>query len=348
MTPDKHRLANYLTMIGAIKSGTTTLCSCDRYYPSLTVEIAEKVRIPTHSGPMANHPSLRPVGEPNWPDVRDEMASLIAAHRANPLRRFFIGAHSVYSCTPGQLQEVHSAAVEQQVDFNIHLAEATSETTFTQDQYGATPIRFLARLGILDKRMIADHVIYVDDEEIDLLQQAGVRIASCPFGASKSGKIAPLTEYLRRHMPVGLGTDSLMSNNSVSMLRELALVLQLQRVREHSGGGLYPDDALRLATLGGARVLGWDDQIGSIEPGKAADLALFRLRHPWGLTAERVECELVFAADRSDLDMVVVAGVVVFAKGRVLTVDEQAVWQELRERYQSEGATDWDPNYRPT
>jgi 5-methylthioadenosine/S-adenosylhomocysteine deaminase len=347
MTPDEHRLANYLTMVGALRSGTTTICSCDRYYPSLTVEVAEKVGIRTHSGPMANHPSLRPVGKPNWPDVRDEMDSLIAANRRNPLRRFFIGAHSVYSCTPDQLQEVHKAARDQHVDFNIHLAEATSEATFSQDRYGLTPVRFLERLNILDQRVIADHVIFVDDEEIDLLQRAGVRIATCPFGTAKSGKIAPIAEYVQREMPVGIGTDSLMSNNSVSMLAELALLVQLQRIREHSGGVLYADDAIRLATLGGARVLGWDEQIGSIETGKAADLALFRLRHPWGLTAERVETELVFAADRSNLEMVMVAGVVVFASGRVVTVDEGALWQELAERYQRDGAMDWAAEYSP-
>jgi 5-methylthioadenosine/S-adenosylhomocysteine deaminase len=347
MTPAEHRFANYLTMIAALRSGTTTLCSCDRYYPTLTVEAAEQIGIRTHSGPMANHPSLRPVGPPNWPEVRDEMVSLITANRGNPLRRFFIGAHSIYSCTPEQLQEAHEAARDQNVDFNIHLAEATSETTFTRDHYGLTPVRFLAQLGILDDRVIADHVIFVDDEEIDILEPRGVRIASCPFGTAKSGKVAPLLEYMRRGMPVGIGTDSLMSNNAVSMIRELALVIQLQRVREAEGGLLYPDDAIRLATLGGARVLGWQEDIGSLETGKAADIVLFRLRHPWGLTAERVESELVFAADRNDVAMVLVAGEVVVANGRVLTVDEDALWRELADRYQRGGPSEWHADYQP-
>lgn len=347
MTAVEHRFASYLTMIAAIRSGTTTLCNCDRYHPTLTLEVAEEVGIRTHSGAMANHSSLRPVGRPNWPEVRDEMVSLIATHRDDPLRRFFIGAHSVYSCTPEQLQDAHRAAADQGVDFNIHLAEATTERAFVHDRYGTTPVRLLARLGILDDRVIANHVIFVDDDEIEMLHRAGVRIASCPFGAAKNGKVAPIVEYLARDMPVGLATDSLMSNNSVSMLRELALVIQLQHVRKGRGSLLYADDALRLATLGGARVLGWEREIGSLEVGKAADITLFRLRHPWGLTAERVEAEIVFGADRSNVSMVIVAGRVVFADGRVRTVDEEALWRELADHYQIAEAREWDADYDP-
>ncbi len=348
MTPDEHRYASYLTMIAAIRSGTTTICSCDRYHPTITVEVADKVGIRTHSGPLANDAQLRPVGRPNWPEVRDEMVSLIASRRGDPLRRFFIGAHSVYSCTPDQLREVHQVARDVGVDFNMHLAESESEAAFTMDRYGLTPVRFAHGLGILDRSLIADHVIYVDAEEIEILDRAGVRIASCPFGTGKSGKVGPIVEYLRRGMPVGLGTDSLMSNNSGSLLRELALLIQLQHVRAARGGLLFADDAVRIATLGGARVLGWEDEIGSLEAGKAADIALFRLRHPWGLTAERVETELVFATDRADVTMVMVAGRTVYAGGRVLTVDEDALWQELADRYQSAGATEWDAGYTPS
>jgi 5-methylthioadenosine/S-adenosylhomocysteine deaminase len=345
MSPADHRYANYLTMIAALKSGTTTLCNCDRYHPELTVEVAEEVGIRTLSGAMANDPGFRPVGRPNWPDVKDTMVELIEAHRSNPLRKFFIGAHSIYSCPPEQIQEAHAAATEHDVDFNIHLAESKQELRTVRERYGTTPVRHLDRLGVLDQRVIANHVIYLDPEEIDLLAASGVRIASCPFGAAKGGSIAPLVEYVRRGLPVGLGTDSLLSNNSVSMLRELGLVIQLQRIRAEQAGLLFAEDALRLATLGSARVLNWQDHIGSLEVGKAADLVLYNLRHPWGLTAERVAMDVVYAADRSDVSLVMVGGRIVLSDGVVQTVDEAALWRELAEVYQHDGPREWDPAY---
>ena len=345
MSPADHRYANYLTMIAAVKSGTTTLCNCDRYHPELTVQAAEDIGIRTLSGAMANHPGFRPVGRPNWPDVKDTMIELIESNRSNPLRKFFIGAHSPYSCPPEQIQEAHAAAAEHQVDFNIHLAESPHELRVVQERYGTTPIRFLARLGILDQRVIANHVIIVDTEEIDLLAASGVRIASCPFGAAKTAGVAPLTEYLARGIPVGLGTDSLLSNNSVSMLRELALVIQLQRVRTQRVDAMFAEDALRLATLGSARVLKWQTQIGSLEVGKAADIVLYDLRHPWGLTAERVVLEVVYAADRSTVSLVMIGGRVVLSQGRIQTVDEDALWRELADVYQQDGPRDWDLAY---
>ena len=235
-------------------------------------------------------------------------------------------------------------AVAHGAEFDIHLSESEYEVSFVRERHQTTPIRLLDRLGILDDRMIANHVIFADPEEIDLLAARGVRIATCPFGSSKEGKIAPIVEYLEHNIPVGLATDSLLSNNSVSMLRELALLIQLQRVRTNKRG-LLADDALRIATLGSARVLRWQDHLGSLEVGKAADIVLFDVRHPWGLTAERVAMEIVFSADRSNVSHVMVAGRTLYADGRMQTFDEQSMWQELAEVYQQDGPRDWDPNY---
>jgi 5-methylthioadenosine/S-adenosylhomocysteine deaminase len=181
---------------------------------------------------------------------------------------------------------------------------------------------------------------------MDLLAARGVRIATCPFGSSKGGTIAPIVEYLARGIPVGLATDSLLSNNSVSMLRELALLIQLQRIRAHTSGVLFAEDALRIATLGSARVLHWEDKIGSLEVGKAADLVLFDVRHPWGLTAERVAMEIVYSADRSNVSLVMVGGRTVFDAGQMQTIDERALWQELADVYQKDGPREWDLEYR--
>lgn len=344
MTEQEHRDAAALTMVAALRSGTTTLCSCDRYHPALTVEAADRAGIRTLSGVMANDPRYRSVGRPNWPRVADEVAALAAERRGDPLRRFFIGAHSLYSCPPEQIADARARARALDLPFNVHLAESEAELAFVRERYGTTPVRALDRLGVLDDRAIADHAIFVDDEDIGVLAARGVGVASCPLSTAKTGGVAPLGGLLAHGVRVGLGTDSLLSNNALSMLRELALAIVLHRVR--GTAALEPREAVRLATLGSAEVLGWDDEIGSLEVGKVADVVLYDLRHPWGLTAERVASELVFAADRASVRLVLVGGRVVARDGSVVTIDEAGLWDGFAARYQAGGPRAWDPDYR--
>ena len=341
MTADEHRDAAILTMIAALRTGTTTLCSCERYEPATTVEAADRVGIRTLSGVMANDPMFRSVGRPNWPDAANELAELALARAGDPLRRFFIGAHSLYSCSPEQIVEARARARELDVPFNIHLAEHPAEVAIALERYGTSPVRALDRLGVLDDRVIADHVIFVDDDDIDILGRRGVGIATCPLSTAKSGAVAPLAAFIARGLRVGLGTDSLLSNNALSMLRELSLAIVLQRVRG-AATALGPADAIRLATLGSADVLGWSSEIGSLEAGKAADIVLYDLRHPWGLDAERVAAGIVYEADRASVRTVLVGGRVVVDHGRVSTIDEDALSAELAGRYQGGGPRPWD------
>jgi 5-methylthioadenosine/S-adenosylhomocysteine deaminase len=341
MTREQHADAALLTMAAALRTGTTTICSCDRYMPSTTVEAADRAGIRTFSGVMANDVRLRTVGRPNWPEAADELTALARARRSDPLRRFFIGAHSLYSCPPEQIVEARERARALDVPFNIHVAENEAELRFVRERYATTPVRALEGLGVLDDRVVADHVIYVDDEEIEILAARRVGVASCPLSTAKSGAVAPLARFVKRGLRVGLATDSLLSNNALSMLRELALAIVLQRVRG-AGSSLGPRAAIRLATVGSAAVLGWDDEIGSLEVGKAADIVLYDLRHPWGLSAERVESEIVYAADRSSVRTVIVAGRTVLSDGRLRTIDEEQMWSDLTARHHAGGVREWE------
>jgi 5-methylthioadenosine/S-adenosylhomocysteine deaminase len=346
LSEDEHRQGALLTMVAAVRSGTTTLCSCDRYAPATTVAAAEAVGIRTLSGVLANDPGLRPVGRPNWPVAADELVALAAAHKGNDLRRFFIGAHSPYSCPPEQILDARARADDHDLPFNMHVAESDAEQTFVQERYGTTPVRYLDDLGVLDARTIVNHAIHVDDDDIAILAARGVGVVTCPFGSAKNGAVAPVAEMLGRGVNVGLGTDSLLSNNSLSMLRELALVIQLQRVRARSGGVLQARDAIRMATLGSATVLGWERDIGSLERGKGADVVLYDVRHPWGLTIERVEADIAFAAGRLAVRTVIVSGRIIFSNGVVRSVDEETLWADLGRTNGSAGPREWDPAYR--
>lgn len=340
MTREQHADAALLTMVAALRTGTTTICSCDRYFPGTTVDAADRAGIRTLSGVMANDPRYRPVGRPNWPDAADEVAALARERGSDPLRRFFIGAHSLYSCSPEQILDARERARALDLPFNIHLAEHAAELRIVRERFGTTPVRALERLGVLDQRVIVDHAVYVDDEEIDILMSHDVAIASCPLSTGKSGSIAPLTRFRAKGLRVGLATDSLLSNNSLSMLRELSLAVVLQRVRDPDSS-VGPRLAIRLATLGSAAVLGWDADVGSLEVGKAADIVLYELRHPWGLTQERVESELVYAADRASVRTVIVGGRTVLSDGVLRTIDEDRMWAELAARYHPNGARQW-------
>jgi 5-methylthioadenosine/S-adenosylhomocysteine deaminase len=143
---------------------------------------------------------------------------------------------------------------------------------------GETGIRALARDGLLDSRMLAAHCVVVDEEEIALLAEHDVAVAHCPRSNAVLGcGVAPLAEFRAAGLRVGLGTDSPASTPSFDLFEELRTAVYVARAREESADALLASEALELATLGSARALGIDDEVGSLAPGKRADLAVVSL-----------------------------------------------------------------------
>jgi 5-methylthioadenosine/S-adenosylhomocysteine deaminase len=195
-----------------------------------------------------------------------------------------------------------------------------------RERYGVRPVRHLEQLGLLDPRLIAAHVVWADEAEIDLLAQRGVGVIHNPTSNLKlASGVAPIPAMLRAGVKVGLGTDGAASNNDLDMWREMHLAALI-----HKGVSLDPTvvparTAVHMATLGGAQALGLGDEIGALTVGRRADLIQVRLTEPHLIPRYDIFSHLVYAARADDVDTVVVDGQIVMHGRRVLTLDEAAI-----------------------
>ena len=323
-----------LAVMEQVRSGTTCTCDCTRFGTTIFAETASKVGLRSLSGALTNSPELRKAGRPNWPSALDETLSAIEEYGSDGLARFYLGAHSPYRCTPELLQEVKAQARQHGLLFNIHVAETQTEVEQIRQAYGQTPVRWLDSLGILDDQTLIDHCIWVDEEEMDILARRGTAVAHCPVSNAKLGSgVAPVPALLEQGIPVGIGTDSMVSNNGQDLFQEMKFAVLMQRAHHANGDLLTARDALYMATRMGARALGLEQEIGSLEVGKKADLMALRLLPPTQLTPEHIESEVVFTAQRDQLQFVMVDGRVIYEQSRFAVGNMQEIYQEIDERY---------------
>ena len=224
----------------------------------------------------------------------------------------------------------------------IHAAESREEVEIVRSRHGHRPIEHLHRLGLLDARTILVHCVWLDDGEIELVAASGATVSHNPVSNAKlASGVAPVQALRRCGVPVGLGTDSMLSNNALNLFQEMKFAVLLQRAHRLDGNALSARDVLAMATREGAKVLGWQAEIGSLETGKEADFVVLDLQHPLGLTPDRVLSDLVFAAGPQHIQAVVVHGETIFEHGQFTRVDEREIRNHIRR--QGEGLSQNHP-----
>lgn len=332
LTLEDNRWGCYQAVLEMVRGGITTACDCTRYGAGLFASVAAEVGMRAFGGAMANSPALRPNGRPNWPLALEETRQAMADHEGDGRVRFYLGAHSPYSCTPELLVEVKQAANQLGLPFVIHAAESREEVEMVQSRYGRRPIEHLHHLGVLDARTLLAHCVWLDEGEMALLAETGAAVSHNPISNAKlASGVAPVMALRARGVPVGLGTDSMLSNNALNLFQEMKFAVLLQRAQHLDGHALSAGDVLAMGTREGAQALGWQDEIGSLEAGKEADLVVLDIDHPLGLTPERVLSDLVFAAGPQHVQAVMVHGEMIFEAGRFTRVDEAQIKAGLRE-----------------
>jgi 5-methylthioadenosine/S-adenosylhomocysteine deaminase len=317
----------YLGVFEMVRGGITYAVDCGRRDPLLYARIAREVGQRCMSGSMANSEELRP-GAGNWPVIVEETGLALAElpQDATGMTRYFLGAHSPYSCTPELLQASKREADRLGLFFDIHLAECQDEVNVIRERHGTTPLRLAHDLGLLDRRTILNHAVWIADDEMEILAESGANVAHCPISNGKlASGVAPICSFRAHGVPVGLGTDSTVSNNTLNMWEEMKVAVLMQRATSHSAREVTAKDALAMATREAAVVVGLGDELGSLEAGKRADLQLVALDHPRGLTPARVRSDLVWATRPEQVRTVIVNGETVFADGRLTKVDEAAI-----------------------
>ncbi|MFX0579803.1 8-oxoguanine deaminase [Nocardia nepalensis] len=242
--------------------------------------------------------------------------------------RIALAPCSPFSVTTELLRESAVLARDLGVRLHTHLAETIDEQEFCAQKFGCTPAQYMEQLGWLGSDVWYAHGIHLDDEAIGAMAKTGTGVAHCPTSNARIGAgIARTADLVAAGVPVGLGVDGAASNESSSMIEEPRNALLYARAK---GGprAISTRTALELATLGGARVLGRDAEIGSIEPGKLADLALWRLDTPAHAGIDDPVTALILGS-APPLAALIVNGRTVVRDGEVRTVDEEKVGGEV-------------------
>ncbi len=263
--------------------------------------------------------------------------------------RVGVSPHAPYTVSAPLFRRTAEYAQEHRLPLCIHIAESQAEVEFVKQGRGdfahlyaqrgllwrapgVSPVRYLHDLGVLAARPLLVHCVYVDEEDVALIAQSRASIAHCPKSNAKLGHgIAPLPQWLRAGLAVGLGTDSVASNNTCDLWEEARFGLLLQRARAASPTLVSAEKMLELMTLGGARALSLEAHIGSLDPGKEADFIAISLSGAHVQPVDDPVAALLFSARSSDVCFVAVGGRVLFDGEVVRTLDEAGVRARLRE-----------------
>lgn len=209
-------------------------------------------------------------------DAQDYLARGIAtrdALRGEPLLSFCFAPHAPYTVSDDTFARIRTYAQQLDTPVHVHLHETRQEIADSEARYGMRPIERLDRLGLIGAETIAVHAVHLDDRDIETLARRGAHVAHCPSSNLKlASGFAPIARLAAAGVNLGLGTDSAASNNRLDLFAELRLACLLAKAVSGSAEAVPAFEAIEMATLGGARALGLDSRIGSLEPGKAADI----------------------------------------------------------------------------
>jgi 5-methylthioadenosine/S-adenosylhomocysteine deaminase len=237
-----------------------------------------------------------------------------------------IAPHAAYTVSTDHLKQAHSFSERFGIPLIIHAAEDPAEVKTIQERYGSSSVAYLERIGLLDERVIAAHMIWPTADDIATLARRKVGVAHCPQSNMKlAGGAAPVPQMLKAGVAVGLGTDGAASNNDLSLWEEMDTAAKLHKLTSQNPTVINAREALEMATIRGARAIHQEKEIGSVEIGKRADLIIVGMDSVHQTPLYNVYSQLVYATKASDVETVMVNGRVVMRNRRVLTIDERSV-----------------------
>ena len=241
--------------------------------------------------------------------------------------------HSIYTCSKKTLQDAAALARKYHAPILIHVAEMKKEWEDSEKTNGMSPVQYLEKIGILGPDVVAAHCIFVDEADRKLLAERGV---GCVHNPSSNMMIAsgvsPVPEMRAAGVAVGLGTDGPAgSNNDLDLMEEIDLAAKLAKISKMDPLALNAKSVVEMATIDGARALHMEKEIGSLEPGKKADLILIGLNRPNAAPMYDIYAQIAYSLKGSDVETVIIGGKVVMQEHLLLTVDEAKVIEKARE-----------------
>lgn len=240
--------------------------------------------------------------------------------------RIYFGPHSVYTCSDDILTGLTELANRYHTGIHIHVSETQQEYKDAINQYGKTPVEHLDEIGLLSKNVVAAHTVWLSDKDIDILRKKGVKVSHNPTSNLKlASGIARIRDLINRGICVSLGTDGVGCNNNLDMFEEMKLCSLIHKVNLKDASVLPSEKVLEMATIEGARALDLDNEIGSIEMGKRADIILVNTKKPHMVPLTNPVSHIVYAANGGDVSSVIIDGKVVMDNRCVRSIDPEYV-----------------------
>lgn len=234
---------------------------------------------------------------------------LIKKYHSHPRISACIAPHGTSTCSSEVLKAAYSIDSSYEVPFTLHTAEMDYEMDFFEKEYSMTPAEYLDSIGVLGKDTLAAHCIHMTGKDLDLFKERGARVAHCIGSNTKAAKgVAPVTEMLKRNIPVGLGTDGPASGNTLDILTQMKLCADFHKNETKDRSAFPAEIIVSLATIEGARAMGLHLVTGSLEPGKQADLVLIETQSANMFPVYDPYSALVYSANPSNVEAVFVAG----------------------------------------
>ncbi len=317
-----------LGLLEMIRSGTT--CFLDMYFfEDIIAEVAREVGMRAFLGF-----SLLDFGTPEYkyeelfPACEDFLRRWVKSDLIKPV----VAPHAAYTCSAETLQKSLDLAEKFDVLLHTHCSETRNEVYSVMEKTGLRPVGVFKRHGLLCERTILAHCGWITKNEVSEISRSGSKVAHCPVSNMKlaTGGFAPVPEMLMENVPVGLGTDGAASNNTLDMFETMKFTALLHKHHRWDPCVLPAQQVLDLATISGAKCLGIDDKVGSIEEGKLADIILVNLRRPWFTPVHDPVSLLVYSARCSDVYATIVNGGLLMLDNRFYTLDYNRVIKEAQ------------------
>jgi 5-methylthioadenosine/S-adenosylhomocysteine deaminase len=322
------RAGTRLGLAEMIRGGTTTYC--DMYY--FEDAIADETSKAGVRGVLGETVIDFPVADNKTnAEAMAYVEKFVQKWKGHELITPAIAPHAPYTVSEEHLKAVRAFSDRTGAPIVTHISETKREVDDSLKAKGASPIDYLSRIGFLNERVIAAHVVWPNEGEIGILKRAGVGVVHNPQSNMKlASGVAPVPKMLKEGLKVGLGTDGAASNNDLSMWEEMDTVAKLHKVFSGDPKVITAQEAFELATIRGAEALHLEREIGSIETGKRADMVLVERDALNQIPLYNVYSHLVYATKASDVETVIINGRIVMRDRRLLTLDEVAIKDKAR------------------
>jgi 5-methylthioadenosine/S-adenosylhomocysteine deaminase len=328
VSPELVRAGTRLAALEMIKSGTTTYA--DMYY--FEEEIARTTREAGLRGVLGQTIIQFPVPDAKTPaEGLTRAEAFLEEFASDELVTPALAPHAMYTLDVATLRAVRALADRKHAPVLVHLAETEDELTTARQKHRMTPTAFLESIRFWGERTIAAHAVWVSPADIRILARRGIGVAHNPESNMKlASGTSPVTALRAAGVPVGLGTDGAASNNDLDMFEAARQAAFLHKLVTRDPRAIPASAALRMATVDGARALGMDQTIGSLEPGKRADLIVVSVSAARQTPMYDPLSHLVYTTRGDDVRTTIVNGKILMRDRKVLTLDEAAVLAEAR------------------